>query len=287
MLKFNSSLFVLRTLVAALAVMAIVPATTFAVLNSTSVPSGPTDIQVTVTNAGTSDFTLTPLWFAFQNGGFDLFDVGVAPTPGLELLAEDGGVGDLSNEFDASGQPGSLDGAVFAPGGFAGAPVIEPNETGTAYITPINLANYQYFSFASMVIPSNDTFIGNEAPMQYQVFTPAGEINDPSGVFTIQIFGSDLWDAGTEMNDANGAPFSTNGGTATDTNNGVGAAGDLMEFLNTGTPSGLTITDFIGANELVATITISQIPEPSSILMLISGVLLGCAGWNRRRRSTS
>jgi hypothetical protein len=251
-------------------------------LASTSSPMTPNDLQITVTSAGTSDFTLTPLWFAFQNGGFDLFDTGVAPTPGLELLAEDGAVASadplvttITSEFDAAGQPGNRQGVVLAPGGFGGAPVIEPGEAGTAYITPINPANYQYFSFASMVIPSNDTFIGNENPTQYQAFTPSGDINDPSGVFTIQIFGSDVYDAGTEENNAMGAAFSTNGGMPTDTNDGVGPAGDLSEFLNTTTPSGLTITDFIDSGELVATITITQLPEPSTLgiaLLAVSGL---------------
>ena len=53
----------------------------FGQLKSTDTPSTPTDIQVTVTNEGNSDFTLTPLWFGFQNGGFDLFDPNSAPSP--------------------------------------------------------------------------------------------------------------------------------------------------------------------------------------------------------------
>ena len=264
------------------------PASSWAQLASTSTPSTANDLQITITNEGNSDFTLTPMWFAFQNGGFDLFDTGVAPSPGLELLAEDGvvdsadpNVTTITSEFDAAGQPGNRQGVVLAPGGFGGAPVIEPGESGTAYITPINTANYQFFSFASMVIPSNDTFIGNESPTQYQVFTPAGAINDPSGTFTIQIFGSDVFDTGTELNNAMGAAFSNNGGTATDTSDGVGAAGDLMEFLNSTTPSGLTITDFIGSGELVATITISQIPEPSTLGLLLSATC-GVGFFSRR-----
>jgi len=266
------------------------PAGAWAQLASTTTPSTPTDLQVTVTNEGNSDFTLTPLWFAFQNGGFDLFDTGVAPSAGLELLAEDGvvdssdpNVDTVTSEFDAAAQPGNRQGIVLAPGGFGGAPVIEPGESGAGYITPINPANYQFFTFASMVIPSNDTFIGNESPTQYQVFTPGGQINDPSGVFTIQIFGSDVLDAGTELNNALGAAFSTNGGSPTDTNDGVGAAGDLSEFLNSTTPSGLTITDFIAPGELLATITISQLPEPSTFG--ISLLAAGCFGLMRKRRN--
>ena len=251
--------------------------------NSTPAPSSAMDIQVTITNEGNSDFTLTPLWFGFQDGTFDLFDPNAAPSPGLELIAEDGDFSTLINEFTAAAQPGNRQGVTFAPGGFGGAPVIEPGESGTSFITPINPANYQYFSFASMVIPSNDTFIGNASPTQYQVFTPSGDINDPSGTFTIQIFGSDLWDAGTELNNGLGSPFSTLGstGSATDTNDGIGPAGDLSEFLNDVTPSGITVTDFIAPGELLATITISQVPEPSTVALSL--LALGSVVVPRRR----
>ena len=250
---------------------------------STPTPSTATDIQVTVTNEGNNDFTLTPLWFAFQNGGFDLFNSGAAPSAGLEAVAEDGDVSVLVGEFTAAGQPGDRQGAVFAPGGFGGAPVIEPGETGTSFITPINPANYQFFSFASMIIPSNDTFIGNENPTQYQVFDPNGNINDPSGTFTIQIFGSDVLDAGTELNNGLGSPFSDLGGTgtATDTSDGIGPAGDLSEFLGANTPSGITIADLIAPSDLLATITISQIPEPSTMALL--ALAIGGAAFPRRR----
>lgn len=255
-------------------------------INSTDSPATENDLRITVTNEGNSSFTLTPLWFAFQDGGFDFFDVGSPASSSLESIAEDGVIDGLVSDFAGSGQPGNRQGAVFAPGGFGGAPVIEPGETGTAYITPINTANYRYFSFASMIIPSNDTFIGNSDPMAHRVFNDAGEINDPSGVYTISVLGSGLYDAGTEDNLGMGAAFSTVGGAATDTVGGnIAATGDLMEFLNTTTPAGGTITDFISAGDLVATITISSVPEPATSAMALFGVL-GCMGLARRRRAS-
>ncbi|MCA9241909.1 MAG: spondin domain-containing protein [Planctomycetales bacterium] len=239
---------------------------------STSTPSTPGDYRITFTNEGGSDLTLTPLWFAFQDGGFDLFNPGESPTAGLELLAEDGDPSVLIGEFNAAAQPGNRQGVVLAPAGFPGAPVVEPGETGVAYITATSPASYQYFSFASMVIPSNDTFIGNPDPLQYQVFDASGAINDPSGVFTIQVFAANFWDAGTELNNGQGAAFSTIGGSPTDTNDGIGAAGDLTEFLGTTTPSGLTINNLPGSADLVATITISQVPEPASWVCVLLSV---------------
>lgn len=249
--------------------------------SSTPTPSTPHDLRVTITNEGSSSFSVTPLWFGLHDGGFDLYDAGAAPSAGLELLAEDGDPSVLISEFDGSVASGDQQGVVFAPDGFEGAPVVEPNETGVAYLTPTSPADYRYFTFASMVIPSNDTFVGNGDPLAYQVFTPDGEINDPSGVFTIELFGGDLRDSGTELNNAMGAAFSTLGGSPTDTTDGIGPAGDLMEFLDSTTPSGVTITDFIDADELVATITVSQIPEPATATL----ALLALVALPARRRA--
>lgn len=248
---------------------------------STPTASTPTDLKVTITNEGNADFTLTPLWFAFQNGGFDTFDAGSAASSSIEAIAEDGIVDGLIADFDSSGQPGNRQGVVTAPGGFAGAPVIEAGETGTAFITPINPANYQYFSFASMVIPTNDNFIGNDDPFAYQVFDAGGNINDPSGTFTIQVLASEIWDAGTELNNGLGAPFSTAGGVATETTDPIALeSNNLADFVGITTPSGVTITNLYDPGAVVATITISRIPEPAT-LSLLALAPLGMIG--RRR----
>lgn len=261
------------------------PTCAWAQIKSTPSPSTSQDILVTVTNEGNSSFSLTPLWFVFQDGTFDLFNIGSPPTAGLELIAEDGDFSMLAGEFTAAAQPGDIQGVVTAPGGFGPLPVIEPNETGTAYITAPNPTSYQYVTFASMVIPSNDTFFGPESPTAYQVFNAAGEINDPSGVFTIQVFDSGVYDAGTEMNNDQGAAFSTTGGTPTDTSDNVGPAGDLMEFDGVTAANGIVITDFIDTGELVATIRVSQLPEPSSALLTVmSAVMLGGTQLRHRRR---
>jgi hypothetical protein len=240
------------------------------------------DVQFTVTNEGNSDFFLTPVWFAFQNGGFDLFDAGAAASPALEALAEDGIVSGLQADFAGSGQPGNIQGVAANAAGFGGAPVIDPGETATAFVTPINPASYQYLTFASMVIPSNDAFIGNADPLAYQVFTPAGAINDPSGVFTIEILASDIWDAGTEVNNTQGAAFS-NGNPATDENGVVTLAPDLSNFVGTQTAAGTTINDLFSGDEVVATISVSlvPVPEPASAALVGAGAL----ALLRRRRS--
>ncbi len=247
------------------------------------------DIQISVTNQGNSDFFITPAWVAFQNGGFDFFDVGSAASASLEALAEDGIVDGLVADFAASGQPGNRQGVAANPAGFPGAPVIDPGETASAFITPINPAAYQYLSFASMIIPSNDAFIGNDDPTAYRVFDNDGSIFGGGDSVIFNIFASDIYDAGTEVNDTLGAAFSTVGGTSSDENGVITGNPDLSNFIGTSTPAGTTINDLFTGDEVVATIEVSfvdstnpVVPTPATLPMGLIG--LGALILKRRRQ---
>ncbi|MEM6328726.1 MAG: PEP-CTERM sorting domain-containing protein, partial [Planctomycetota bacterium] len=99
--------------------------------------------------------------------------------------------------------------------------------------------------------------------------------------FTIEVLTTDIWDAGTEVNNGLGAPFNTAGGVATDTLLPISQAGDLSEFLGDVTPTGVTITDLYAPGAVVATITITRVPEPASAG--IAAAVLGVVGLVRRR----
>ena len=230
-------------------------------------------VRVEVENLQPSDgFFFTPVWVGFHNGSFDLFDVGAQASAGLELLAEEGDFSVLSGEFAGSG----TDGAVFGPGGFPGAPVIDPGEI-TAAVFDIG-PNDRYFSFASMVIPSNDAFIGNGDPLAYELFDANGIFNGP---LTIDIVGGDIYDAGTEVNDGQGAAFSAEGGTSTDEGGVVDLHPGLDNFLGTDTVAGTTIGSIPGPRTPFARITITSIPEPTTAGLLLS--LVGMTVYRRRR----
>jgi hypothetical protein len=59
-------------------------------------------------------------------------------------------------------------------------------------------------TFASMVVPSNDAFIGNHDPWAIELFDAAGNFK---GKQVITVPGSMVWDAGTELNTEMDAAF--------------------------------------------------------------------------------
>ncbi|NNK78347.1 MAG: PEP-CTERM sorting domain-containing protein, partial [Litoreibacter sp.] len=87
------------------------------------------------------------------------------------MLAEEG---DPSGMIADATAAGATSGVIFWPERFAGAPVIDPGEIASITLKADPTTN-RFFSFLSMVIPSNDTFIGNEDSMAYEVFTAIGE----------------------------------------------------------------------------------------------------------------
>lgn len=240
-----------------------------------------TRITVTVDNlTGSGGVYLTPMWVGFHDGSFDSFDVGGAASASIELLAEGGVASGLSADIGAVA--GARDATVFAPDGFGGAPVFDPGDSASLTIDLDPLSN-RYFSFASMVIPSNDAFIGNDDPTAYELFDMTGAFTGP---LDILVFGNQVWDAGTEVNDGLGAPFSVLMGMSTDEMNAIGVHGGLGPLIGTMTVAGTTLdamaADFTQAGFQVARIRISAVPEPQLLALL--GLGLATLLVVRRRR---
>ncbi|WP_108261350.1 spondin domain-containing protein [Mangrovicoccus ximenensis] len=257
-----------------------------AVLAACAFPAAAATLRVTVTNNfAAGGFSLTPLWVAFQDGSFDAFDRGSAASGAVESLAE-------------LGDPSGLDAALAAADGDAvsgvipatatGPGTIDPGETGSAEFE-VSPASARYFTFMSMLVPSNDSFLGAEDPLAHELFDASGGF---LGDLVLTLTAADLFDAGTEVNNAENGPAFVIGqdGTAGEDENGVvGPVSSLSGFAGIETPLGdLILPDLTGdpAGLAVATIRIEQIPEvpvPPAAALAVSA--LAALGMLRRRRA--
>jgi len=190
-----------------------------------------TRVTVTIENLAPAQGTnQTPHWVGFHDGTFDIYNGGTAanslpvandPLRSVERLAEDGNNGPISETFNAIAQ-GGVDGTIAGPNG-----PIAPGDIATAsFIVDSNSAANRYFSYGSMVLPSNDFWYANGNPLAHPIF-------DESGKFIAQDFivtNLDVLDAGTEVNDEIPANTAFFGQAAPDT--GVDEGGVIRDFLD-------------------------------------------------------
>jgi hypothetical protein len=146
----------------------------------------------------------SPVWVGFHDGSFDLFDLGSLASLAVERIAEDGNNVTLREDFaNVTAKTGGIDDVITSPSGFEALPLFDPGEVSTAEFTLTGSQN-RYMSFAAMVVPSNDAFIGNHNPWAIELFDAAGKFK---GKQVITIPGSMVWDAGTELNTEMDAAF--------------------------------------------------------------------------------
>lgn len=151
------------------------------------------EVEVVVENvAPDQGVIITPAWVGFHMGQFDSYDGGVSAAgfPGLENLAEDGNTAPLSASF-AEQVPMGVQSTLAGPNG-----PIFPGDKAT-FRADLNPNYHRYFSYVSMVIPSNDAFVANGNPAAHRVFDTDGEFTG----FSFYILGNEVNDAGTEVND--------------------------------------------------------------------------------------
>lgn len=161
-------------------------------------------LEIKVENlAPTNGTILSSVWFGFHDGSFTVYNLGSVASPALERIAEDGNTGPLINEFQRI-DAGIVQGTLFGSDNvfnniFPGSTILRK------VVIDGSLCNSRYFSYAAMIIPSNDAFIANHSPVAHPVFDDEG--NFLGADFTIA--GSEVLDAGTEVNDE--APFNAAG----------------------------------------------------------------------------
>jgi hypothetical protein len=244
-------------------------------------------IQVENTLGG-DNFFFTPVWVAAHNGGFDSYNGGELASnfPGISDIAETGNTGPISAAFadSAAGAAGGVDTTLAAFAFDGDAPVYSPGESASFELNVGDSSVNRYFSYASMVVPSNDLFFANGNPTAVELFDIDGNFNGPT---VIEIYGRDINDNGTEVNSAaNDAAFSTNDGQAlpefSPIRNFFTDASDsdyLASFFGSTTANGATINEAFGADTLVARITIT--PAPAGVLAFAGAGLMAA----RRRRA--
>jgi len=194
-----------------------------------------TRVTVTIENlAPTQGTSQTPHWVGFHDGNFDLYNGGTSadflpvlndPLRSIERLAEDGNTGPLSETFAAISH-GGVDGTIAGPNG-----PIAPGDVATAsFVVDSASSANRYFSYASMLLPSNDFWYANGNPRSHLIF-------DDNGNFVAQDFivtNLDVLDAGTEVNDEIPANTAFFGQSAPNT--GTDEHGVILDF---GDESGL------------------------------------------------
>lgn len=239
-------------------------------------------VEITITNAqAAGGLYLTPVVSIFHDGNFDAFNAGENASAAVEALAEEGMTGAIEAEVAAAGT-GAIAQTIGNPAGFGGAPVLDPGEITTFQID-LDTASQRFFSFLSMVIPSNDTFIGNDNPVAYELFDTAGNF-----VFNrvIEVFATDAWDGGTELDDGNGAAFAPGTGTAaTETTDVIASLANLDFLIGRDQAVGGTVQS---ASGLLASITITEVaavPLPAGLPLLLAG--LGAFGLVRSPRNAA
>ncbi len=246
-------------------------------------PAPAADINITVTNdQPTGGFALAPVWFGVQNGSFNVFSQASSASSQITTLAQFGNTAPLASLFAGNGPETTLTSGNSLP-------QFLPGQSASTILSVSNPTVDQYLSYAGMVVPSNDFFMGNANPLQ--IFNSTGSFEGP---LTIKIYGSNVWDSDTEQQSTMfgltfikgqtpGGGTQITGGAITPFLSEPGSSAFLQSIDGLTTNAGYDISHVFSANDLIATIQVSSVPEPSSVVLLGLGVAGAVTAGHRLR----
>jgi len=240
---------------------------------ATVAQADPVRLTVTVQNlAPANGIAFAPLHVGFGAGLFDAFDLGSAAGAPIRSVAEGGAGGDWQAAFGAA-EPDAVRSTI-------GGLLLAGSSAQMSFL--LDSVSQGFFTFASMVVPSNDFFIGNDDPQEYALFDANGALQ----IGAITVSAREIWDAGSEVFDPAAAAFVGDNDLRTPQNSVVAFNfAELAAFNGLATGAGYTFNSMLPAGSEVYRISfaVSAVPEPGSLAMLTAG-LLSIGFLTRRRR---
>ena len=177
-----------------------------------SAHAGLVDVTVSIENLAQQDgVSFAPLRLGFHNGSYDAFDINTTPTSAIVSIAEGGSGSDWFPAFAAADPTAVLgtvvNGGPAVPQANAGVNNSFSSEASNTF--RVDTAVNQFFTFANMVVPSNDLFLGNDNPIRL--------FDDDGNLIVTNIFqtGASIWDANSEVANADNGAFIVGGNNAT------------------------------------------------------------------------